>query len=1850
MGGTVRYQYIRFDSLENLAIYRLTIIIYRNCNDPVPLDQALGLGIYNNDATRTINRPKTLTRTAIRNIPVSNGGANCTFTSNVCVQEGTYTDTIMLRPSALGFHVFYERCCRASNIQSLTANNGQGYYIYIPPTDIVNNSALFNDLPVPYICTNDTMITSSGATDSDGDSLVYRMVRPYSGGTSTNPAPGAQLSFPTFPLVQYQLGFNVNQPFGAGGFASINTQTGVLNYLVPAPGSYVIAIEVTEYRNGQIVGISRIDRELVVLPCPPNPNPSAGTMPPNLPFSTGPRSFRVPAGSNFQFPIAFTDPTDSIYISFEGELVQGQTVLAPRPIVPLAAGVGTVSTTFTWNTACYHPRATPYTLVVRARDNGCPPKTLIEVYNIEIFDPRTIRNLRGDTVVCPEIPYLYTFEGDSTHNYTWQITNGTLISTPTPNSALIRWHYNRTSGQIRLIETVPSGGCRDTLILPVVINSAEKPNAGLDRRVCVGDSIIIGANALSGYNYQWLPAINLNDSQRANPTFFAFNNALADSTYTYIVEATSPGGCVTKDTIVLTVTPFIDMTIANNFEICSGDTLVINPAFSPLFQFSWNIGSLFSISTDSSAIAISGFTSNSTTTIPITFETMLVAAPRCRRIVQSNVIVKPLPLPRAGINGRICQGDTLKLGLPTMPNYQYLWQPALYLNAINIAEPSFTYPFSIQNDTILQYSLTTTLSGCVNNDSVLVTVNPLPDTVILQGNLNPCANTISTYYIQNFSSGNYNWQISGGNLVSFAQDSLRILWHNPGLGQVTAQFINNNGCKSALSRLNVNINKPIVDTIIGRRNVCPGSNNNIYRVVRQTGVNYIWVVQGGIINGASNLDSVLVNWINPGVGSVKVVGTNQFGCISDTLSIEINITTNLNTPIPTGPNQVCEFSPGVIYAVAPNNNSSYTWEVTGGVIISGQGTNQIVVDWGIRSPNGRVRLTEISSVGCLYRPANVQVTINPRPQQPAILVVDSICLNRLPVLANALNTANDSVIQYAWSVNNNGAFNLISFDQINLNLNTPGNYTITVVPTNLFGCTGLEGSKIIRVLPLPVVQFTTNRNICSGDTINIGLPPINNVMYQWSPSNLVLSPNSSTTLFTYRNLSGVDTVVSAALSLTSSITGCTNADTLAITIRPQPITDAGPNRMVCASDTIILGTPSMPNQTYTWLPLVNLNNNTIAQPTFFSGHISETPISFTYILRVFNSQTQCTWRDTTIVTLNPIPILPNGLFYSVCSENEIEIGGVNNPLYNYRLEDSLGNIKGNGPLPFTVSFFNESRQDTIIGYRIFVNHVNSLINCEKNMPVYMQIRPRPQSDAGPDQLFCTGDTIELGTQPDTAFSYTWFGGPGIQNKFISNPKFTELNNGRNQLVQRLIVRTVFNKYQCDKLDTAFVTIAPLPFIDSIFGPALTCENQSMAYEVIPNRPNSIFDWKATNAQFIGDSTLNPVNLRWQAGLQNLVVVETDSNQCVSKPTSLAVRVLPKLDIGSIIGPLIVCKAPNNVANYRYSPQANFESLVWMVENGQIQGPNNQVDVQILWNEQGNCKLKLLVTNQNGCTSDTLIIPITMDIIDLQLASVGTLENNPNTWVFRIGNINQSINRTNFRLIGTADTLAQSSILSVNSIQTQAVSIKLADSLTQKPWFANIEAFDNCQVLQKGLWHSPVVLSGDINFDVLKLKWTSYLGWHADVAYELYDWSSESPVLVGRFFRNNFDDFLPNLTQNKWCFRIKAINTQDENIYSWSNIFCKELEPFCFIPNAFTPNKDGKNELFKPVCGRFSNYTFIIYNRLGQKVFETNNPDEGWNGQFKGITQKQGAYIYYIRYTGTGGNAGEFKGIFSLLSE
>lgn len=96
----------------------------------------------------------------------------------------------------------------------------------------------------------------------------------------------------------------------------------------------------------------------------------------------------------------------------------------------------------------------------------------------------------------------------------------------------------------------------------------------------------------------------------------------------------------------------------------------------------------------------------------------------------------------------------------------------------------------------------------------------------------------------------------------------------------------------------------------------------------------------------------------------------------------------------------------------------------------------------------------------------------------------------------------------------------------------------------------------------------------------------------------------------------------------------------------------------------------------------------------------------------------------------------------------------------------------------------------------------------------------------------------------------------------------------------------------------------------------------------------------------------------------------------------------------------------------------------------------------------------------------------------------------------------------------------------------------------------------------------------------------------------------------------------------------------ESICTTSDTMIIAYDPLCYcqfsMPNAFSPNGDGLNDVFLPAISAqcpVERFSLNIYNRWGQRVFSTVKAEQGWNGSYNGLPADAGTYMYQIRFDG-----------------
>jgi gliding motility-associated-like protein len=206
----------------------------------------------------------------------------------------------------------------------------------------------------------------------------------------------------------------------------------------------------------------------------------------------------------------------------------------------------------------------------------------------------------------------------------------------------------------------------------------------------------------------------------------------------------------------------------------------------------------------------------------------------------------------------------------------------------------------------------------------------------------------------------------------------------------------------------------------------------------------------------------------------------------------------------------------------------------------------------------------------------------------------------------------------------------------------------------------------------------------------------------------------------------------------------------------------------------------------------------------------------------------------------------------------------------------------------------------------------------------------------------------------------------------------------------------------------------------------------------------------------------------------------------------------------------------------------------------------------------------------------------------------------------------------------------------------------------------VHVSDKCgDITGAGTIGQSILLKARVQDDKVLLGWTSYRYWQQGIDFYRVEIQLNDGTWKNLAYVQTSDTIYTDAEIHKeiygiYTYRIVAVQAGGTGISSTSNKADAILPSKVFIPNAFTPGGDQLNEIFKPVClflkdqGPGAEYSFSIFNRWGEKLFETNTPDTGWDGTYKGQPVPEGVYIYMFNAIGFDHQTYYLKGNVTLM--
>jgi gliding motility-associated-like protein len=317
----------------------------------------------------------------------------------------------------------------------------------------------------------------------------------------------------------------------------------------------------------------------------------------------------------------------------------------------------------------------------------------------------TIRVCVGDSFkitvnwLSPEVAQTTTANATATG-----LSNFTITSNVPGNTAVISTLAIPTTADVgyhTITYTAVDNGTppqTSTIVITLRVDTLPHAEAGPNQVLCNGT---VQLNASGGATYSWSPSTGLSNPNIANPT------ANPSSTTNYIVTV-SNGICSAKDT--MTVTTANSVTASPPVSICLGGSTVITATTGVGSTVVWNPAATLSSAT------ILNPTATPTTTTTYTVTSTDING--CIRKDSVKVTVNPLPVTSAGPNSATCPGSPVNLAATGPAGATYSWTPSATVTA-----PTSQNTTASPNTTTIYTVTCTDANGCVNTDTVKITVN-----------------------------------------------------------------------------------------------------------------------------------------------------------------------------------------------------------------------------------------------------------------------------------------------------------------------------------------------------------------------------------------------------------------------------------------------------------------------------------------------------------------------------------------------------------------------------------------------------------------------------------------------------------------------------------------------------------------------------------------------------------------------------------------------------------------------------------------------------------------------------------------------------------------------------------------------------------------------------------------------------------------------------------------------------------------------------------------------------------------------------------------------------------------------
>ena len=1498
--------------------------------------------------------------------------------------------------------------------------------------------------------------------------------------------------------------------------------------------------------------------------------------------------------------------------------------------------------------------------------NTLPSPDTIRIEKLIPGFSNTQRKVCGSTIISLT-DTSYSFFGIT--NYEWDFGDGT---TGTGHNIS---HAYTASGtyNIQLIITGTSG-CKDTLVkpIPVLVNNIPAVSITGPSSQCS-----VGLVTFTG-NIQSADAVSVSQWNASNGNVGSGNNFTASfdqpGTYTIQLIVGTVNGCYDTAThqIIINAAPAVSQ--PNDQGLCNGSAT--NPVHftgsvnNTVFNWTNNNPSIGLAANGSGDIG--SFTAINNSSVPVTATiTITPFANSCPGAVKTFIItVNPAANVTQPVNQVLCNNSaTAAISFSgSVTNQTYTWTNndlSIGLAASGTGDiPSFNVVNNTGVPVIASINVRPNSNGCPGPAKLFtITVNPTAgvnqpaDQQLCNG-----TNTNAINFTGSANINSYNWTND-----------------NPAIG-LAASGSGNIASFAAINNTTTVLTATI--TVTPLSNSCPGNPKTftikINPAPSMLQPNNQIVCKNSPVTGivfSSNLAGTVYTWTNNntaiGLAATGTGDISSFNAINNTAqSLVATITVTSSTNGCTGPGKVFTITVNPVPNMAqPADQSLCNGSLTSAINFTGAAANS-TYSWTNDNPliglpaSGSGNIAAFTAINNTALPVTATITVSPSSSVcPGTSATFTITVNPSANVAQPGNqvlcrneatsaisfTGFVAATMYNWTNDNPsiglaaiGNGDISSFTAIN-NTNQPVIATITVIAT-ANGCISPGRAFTITVNPLPVITQPVNQVYCNGIITNAiaFISTVNGTTFNWTNDNPSIGLPASGTgdISSFAAVNNTALPVTATITVSATAGSCPAAPkTFTITINPGADLAQPASQVLCngSLSTTVNFSGNITTATFNWVndnPSIGLAASGSGDiPAFTSINNSGIPVTAT--ITVTAMANGCPGQVKTFtITINPTPDVAQPLNQVLCNGSTFTginfTGSVNNTVFNWTNNNPSIGLAANGSgdiNPFIV--VNTGNAPVVATITV----LPAGTGCSGIFKTFtITVNPTPAFTKPADQIVCNGSlTTALalaGTVNGTV--YNWSNNNtsiGLAASGQNNiPAFMGDNNST--AYDTAVISITPSANSCPGQAKNFMIIVkPSPNIIQPDNQALCDRALSAPITFTATLTGATLGWTNNNtaiglaASGTGNIHSFPVTNTTDAALIALINVTASANGCIGPVKTAVITVHPTPKIVASNNMEVCLGRPTQLsatggAQYSWTP-ANMLSCTSC--SNPVATPSDSIRYIV----QG--------TSAAGCiaydsVSLRVIKPFRMQIAPGdslcagESAGLHAMHANTYLWSPPAGLNSTTIAdptatpqvTTNYTVVGFDGHHCFTDTAHVTIVVGPKPGVEIGQDISTQT--------GTTLTLQPSIQNGPIV------------KWL----WSPATNLSCTD--CPNPVAS---VTNNIT-YEVTVTNNFGCTARDRVSI---------NVFCQKAQ--VFIPNAFTPDGDGLNDILMIRGSGISIKSFRIFSRWGELVFEKtnfnpNDPKYGWDGKIRGVPATPDVFVYTAEVICDNGITYVYKGNTTVL--